>query len=135
MAAIGQIGEVVFEYLRGPESLERQLDWSYEEHSIAGGKGVLEYTGEHLHQVKLTIKLSSISGWGPLWAIDPQAELEELVDMARGGHDGPDAHALIIGTRLVGDFVIEKIQERYRAFNRSGVLTSVEVELTLKEYQ
>jgi phage protein U len=132
MASIGQIGDVIFEYLRGPEELTREMSWSYAEHEIAGSKSVIEYTGEKLHKVKLKIKLSAVSGF---WSIDPQAELITLEDMARGDASGPESHPLIIGTRMIGYYVIEKIKEGYKRFNQAGSLISCEVELDLKEYK
>lgn len=132
MASIGQIGDVEFEFLRGPEELTREMAWSYAEHDIAGKKGVLEYTGEKLHQVKMRIRISAVAGF---FSLDPAAELEELENMASGQSGAPEAWPLIIGTRVMGDYVIEKISEGYKSFNRAGVLTAAEIELTLKEYR
>mgnify|MGYP006273910531 CR=1 FL=1 len=123
---------MVFEHMRGPESITREMTWSYTEHDIAGGKGKLEYTGEKLHQVKLKIRLSAVDGFV---SVDPETEVATLEEMASGGSDKPEAHPLIIGTRPMGEYAIEKIKETYKSFNQAGKLMSCEVELTLKEYQ
>ena len=132
MASIGQLGDVVFEYLRGPEKFEVESAWTYKEHAVAGGIGRLEYTGRRLDKVKIAIRLSLSAALG---ITDPEAELDTLRKMAQpAGTGSPETHLLAVGTRVFGEYAIEKIREVRKKYGGGGMLISASVELDLREY-
>ena len=128
MPSLGSFGPLVFEVLRAPEAVSREIEEVYAEHEVAGAKGLLEWTGEKLARVTLKLRFHSVSLG--TFTCDPAEELSRIGELARKR----EAYPLFVGSRHMGKFVIEKVRETLRELDAHGNLVMAEVELTLKEY-
>ena len=123
----GSFGSVIFEFLRSPEGLTKESEHSLAEHDIAGGKALLEWTGEKLTTITLSLKLQALKT--DVWELDPEKELSELEELYKKHEPQP----LFFGKKKIGYFVIEKIREVLHRVNKQGQIIYAEIELTLKE--
>ena len=128
MPEIGSFGPIIFEALRSPGVVIREIEESYAEHEVAGAKGLLEWTGQKLSRVTLKLRFQAVSIG--VFTCDPAEELSRIEELARKREPYP----LFVGSRHMGKFVIEKVKETLRELDAHGNLAMAEVELTLKEY-
>lgn len=127
MSAVGSFGDLVFStsinYVLTPSNFERTRSAEYAEHKIIQGKPKLEFTGNNLQDVSFDIQLNKSLGVN---IADMLNLLEEYVD------DGVSAN-LILGTKVIGEFVISSAKEVHRHIIQ-GTPSVVIISLTLKEY-
>ncbi len=114
---IGSLGNYVFEVLNTPYELNEKATYSYT--VIETPERQLARTGTELREVRLSIKLVRNAG------VDPEAELERLKEEAL--KETP--LKLIIGNKVLGNFVITEIERLQKNIN------ALIVNLTLKEYR
>ena len=128
--AIGSLGDIVFnvseECVKTFSDLSIQRSAKYTEHSIAGRKGLLEFTGFGASTASLKIRLDAGLG------INPKNELETLWKMFYAHEAVP----FILNGEIIGDnlWVIENIDESYDIIDNTGVIIALDVSLRLKEY-
>jgi len=119
-----QLGSVQFDILTGFESLTSTSQYNYAEHAVIEGKPRLQYIGDGLDTVDITIRLHSSF-------YDPEGELKKLQDEA-AKHE---ALPLVYGNgEYVGKFVVEEISKTTSQTDGKGNIIGVEVSLKLKEY-
>ncbi len=124
---IGSFGSIVFEVIKSPESITQELEQSYAEHEVAGGKGLLEWTGEKLSRITMKIRFQAVSIGN--FTCDPEEELSKIEELFQKREPQP----LFIGSHALGKFVIERLRKTIKKVNAKGDVVLAEVELTLKE--
>ena len=124
----GSFGSVIFGFIKAPENITVEKEQSFAEHEVAGGKSLLEWTGEGLSVATLKIKLQAVKV-NENFEIDPKKELDDLEKMFHKHTPQP----LFCGSRKLGMFVIEKMKTVFYRTDAHGNLVYAEVELTLKE--
>lgn len=114
-------------------SIDRVRTWSearrsgaarWATHEVFAGKPKLEFIGPGLDSTELTVRLDLERG------VVPRDELRRM----RKSRDTGEVLQFTIGGKLVGDCVIESLDEQWRRFDAKGVLTHAVVSLHLKEY-
>ncbi len=127
MAVTGHLGAVPFEAsldtFRAPVDLKRTLAHRYHQHDILGRPARLQSLGMASTVITMAINLDARF-------CDPEVELKRLEDMTREGQ----AHPLVIGERVLGEFVLEEMAESLRRQDGRGRALSAVVNLKLKEY-
>ena len=125
---IGTFGKIVFEVssekiltFRG---FQRTAKARFSEHKIIGEKPVLEATGLELDQISFSISLNRAVG------IDPAEQISVLREMLAA----QEPHALIIGGKKIGNFVLPDFSDAWNKVTHQGRLASAEIELKLLEY-
>ena len=125
---IGVLGALPFITAEGHvftfHGLSHDLSTEFAEHKVLGGRPVLEWTGDGLETVSLSIRLDSSLG------VPPAAGMKML-------HALMDSHRpqpLVIGGAYWGGFVIEKVAEEHRYFTGLGICQVAEVSVSLKQF-
>lgn len=130
MAKIGSFGPIVFEVTTDKvytfHNFSRTTEPRYVEHKVQRLKPRLEFEGEGIDPIKLTIRLKSWLG------VNPEKEMKRIRDYAqRGKRD-----LLIIGSEPVSPnyFVIKRAEETHQKVDNKGFVLEIEVQLDLLEY-
>lgn len=128
--SIAVLGPVTFEVsadlIRTWKEAKRTGAARWAQHDVFAGKPVLEFIGPGLASITLSmIRLDMERG------VVPRDELRQLRDM----RDTGAVNQFTIGGDLVGDFIVEDVDEEWHYFSRNGVLTIATASLSLKEYQ
>ncbi len=118
----GKFGDVIFQLLKTPETLNRSSRAKFARISLFGEKEKLHFTGLEPETVELSIKLHSSF-------CNPAEEVEVL----RGYLKNAESQFLIVGDYIKGRFVIEGIQEETRTTDKRGNPLQILINLTLKE--
>ena len=131
---IGFLGSVVFEVSSGGGPLgikafsfrdfKKTKGAHFAEHEVFGGKPLLEFTGIKTNTVSLSINLSASMG------ISPSEKIATLTDMCNAGKAVP----LVIGSEVMGLWVITDLGESWDCVDSKGNLVSAVVSVELKEY-
>lgn len=119
-----QLGDIIFEGLKGFESFDRKRATVLPRHERIDGKPRLQRTGDQLDEIKLTIKLHSSF-------CDPEFEYDRL-NLYRS-----DAEVLPFLTgsgRFIGDFIIEELTDKPQFTTTKGEVVSIELEVKLIEF-
>lgn len=95
----------------------------YASHEVIGQKPVLEWVGRSLREVELKIQLVKAVG-APV-----QTSIKKFKKMMEEGRAMP----LIVGTDVIGKFVIESISQERLHHNNFGICLEAELTLSLKE--
>jgi hypothetical protein len=93
--------------------------------SVFGKKPLREFMGPGLDSIELPIRLDKARG------VIPATSSGSM----RKQRDEGNVLQFTIGDQLVGDWVVEDIQETWTRFDKKGVLLVAEVRLSLGEYQ
>ncbi len=124
---IGTLGDITFEVssdtIRTFSQLTRSGQARYQQHDVIGKKPVLEFIGPDLEAVTLPVRLDATKGVRPLTEINTM----------RDSRDTGERLALVIGGKLLGDFVIEKVDDTWQQIDNRGNLLLANVNLSLKE--
>lgn len=127
MASVGALGPIAFEvsadHVLTWTSMSRERSVTLVEHEVLDDKPRLQVTGLSLETVELEIKLAYP------WC-NPAKELEQL----RALQDDGAHHELVLGGQRMGAFVVERVRESRRYTDKSGRPLSLNVSLSLKEY-
>lgn len=119
-----QLGSIIFDGVKGFESLEKRRATNFAEHSRIEGKPRLQRIGSDLQSINITIHLHA-------QFTNPQKSIDEL-DNAR---ETAEVLPFVMGNgKVIGDFVIEIISETIMLSGPLGELVEASVELTLLEY-
>lgn len=134
MAKVGSFGDVDFvctsvngkNQILSFHSLTRSATASFAEHGRNGQKAYLEYGGDGLDELTLTIEADARYGIKPL---EVQSKLFAIKSAGR-------AENFIMGGKRVGDnpYVITGISEEYKTLYVDGRPIKLSFQLTLKEY-
>ena len=130
MASIGSFGPIVFEVTTDKiltfHNFSRSTEPRYVEHKVQRLKPRLEFEGEGIDPIKLSIRLKSWFG------INPLAEMEKIRDYAQKGK----RDLLIIGSKPVSPnhFVIKRAEETHQKVDNKGFVLEIDVQLELLEY-
>ena len=104
--------------------LELRDSWGYAEHGVIDGRPRLQFTGRGLREVTLEFRLRLEHG-------DPEA----LLDRLRAQADAGDAARLQRGDgRDLGDFVIQRLNDKPGWTYADGKPVAVQAQAKLKEY-
>ena len=118
----GKFGEVVFQLLKTPETLNRSSRAKFARISLFAEKEKLHFTGLEPETVELSIRFHYSF-------CNPVEEVEELKEYLQEG----ESHLLIVGDYIKGKFVIEELREQSGRTGRNGNPLQILVDLTLKE--
>ena len=100
----------------------RQARWA--KHEIIGKKPTLEWVGEDLNTVSMTIRLDMSLGVPPIAGI----KAIEAMQVSK------EPHILLIGGEPLGRYVINSVSENRKFHTGLGVCQVAEVTLSLTEY-
>lgn len=118
-----QLGNIVFEGIKGFEAFAHKLEASYAQHALITGKPKIERTGTALDELDITINLHSAF-------TVPEDDIKAL-DAAR---INGDILTLTLGTgTVVSDFVIVSIENKLQKTDKNGAIVGVTLELKLLE--
>lgn len=127
MAIVGNLGRMLFQASSGKivtyQRANRTKSARFAEHDILDAQGRLQWTGQKLASMSMSIKLDA--SW-----CEVQDEIDKLEDML-------DKHRpvyLVLGTRNLGKVVIESYRETIKRTDGQGKPILVNINLRLKEY-
>ncbi|MDR3089861.1 MAG: phage tail protein [Desulfobulbaceae bacterium] len=128
MNRLGAFGPIVFEV-----SEERILTFDhmragrrgrYSTLNVADHEQLLHYEGKELSRLDFSIQLHHRF-------CDPMAEIDRMYEMV----EAHEAYPMIVGGRVLGEFVLEEVGDNWRRVADNGVLMMVECDLRLWEYK
>ena len=124
---MGALGSLPFVCAYGKvltfSDLKRDTSARWARHDVIGKKPVLEWVGEDLTKISLTIRFDASMG------VRPDFGLEHLQRMI----SNREIKTLIIGGEYFGRFVIESISEDRKFWTGAGVCTVAEATVNLIE--
>lgn len=124
---VGALGSLPFVCSQGKvqtfSGLTRDISSRWAKHDVLYKKPMLEWVGDELASVSLSIRFDAFLG------SPPSEGLETLKKML----ESREAHTLVIGGALIGKFVIESVREERKFHTGAGVCQVAEAKLTLKE--
>lgn len=119
-----QLGEIVFEGLKGFDSFNDSRSTNYAEHALIEGKPRLQRVGTNLQEISLSVLLHASF-------CSPEVEYAAMDDARENGEVLP----FVLGNGIyVGDFVIVSLQKEVIQTDFQGNIVSQSVSLSLKEY-
>lgn len=125
--SIGVLGPITFEVtadkVRTWQEARRSTTARWATHDVYAGKPKKEFIGPGLSKITLSVRLDSQFG------LVPTDELKQMKDQMDSG----SVLQFTVGGELLGDFSIENMDEELKRFDRTGVLTTAIVALTLEE--
>ena len=134
MANVGSFGDVDFlcvsaggkNQILSFHDLARSSAASFAEHERSGGKAYLEFGGDGLDELTLTIEADARYGIKPL----------EVQDKLFAKKSAGQAESFVMGGKRVGSnpYVITSISETFKALYVDGRPIKISFQLTLKEY-
>ena len=124
---IGSLGTIIFqvsaEQILTFDSYGTEMSTRLTEHNVIGAKPKVEVLGVGLIEKKLDILLDTSLG------VIPADEIEKINKMVISGK----RQSLILGGNPKGYWIIEKVSIEDRRVTNSGISTTAQVALTLKE--
>lgn len=103
-------------------SRERRVRWA--KHDVIGKKPTLEWVGEDLNSVSLTIRLDTNLGVPPIVGFKVLEKMQT----------SKEPHLLLIGGEMLGRYVIDSVSENRRFHTGAGVCLVAEVTINMTEY-
>lgn len=126
--SIATLGPVVFEVnssvVRTWKTLRRTGKAAFARHEVVDGKPRLQFTGEDIDEVSLTMTLNAALG------VNPLNEIKILREIKAEGKE----QRLVIGGENFGKFVLETFEDEWRKTDGRGRLLVADVQLHLLEY-
>lgn len=122
MTEYAQWGDIVFELLSYREHREEN-SYIYARHDTILPPGSLQWMGRDLRKLHMALR------WHNHWC-DPDERYREFKEEAEKG----EAKKLIIATRVIGDFVVEKINATVEQVDAWGRPVIIDVEAEFTEY-
>jgi phage protein U len=119
----GQFGSIVFQVVHF-RNLTEENTFLYAHQETAQAPSTLQFLGEELRKIELTLRFH------PEFS-NPEEDYEKLKTLSRKG----SAQKLIIGTKVLGDFVIEKISGEFIKIDAWGKPILIDAHLELSEYK
>ena len=128
LRGIGSFGETTFKVssfeVRTFRDMVRTTKSRFAKHDLLLQKPQLEFLGQDL--VEITFKIQLLKSLG----IDVAYEADKLRWYCEKGGD----YALVIGSEVIGRFVVEQVKETLQIVSGNGEIIVEEMELTLREY-
>ncbi len=125
---MGALGSLPFVCAYGKvltfNDLSRDMSVRWAKHEVIGKKPVLEYVGEDLAQVTLSIRFDTNLGVPPLIGLD---HLKKMLK-------NKQVKTLVIGGEYLGRYVIESINEERKFHTGAGVCIVAEATVNLIEW-
>lgn len=127
---IATLGNVTFEVsgdtVKTFSEYARKTQGRWALHEIVLKEPQAEFLGPGQGELSFNVVLNSLLG------VDPEAELEQLRNMAYAG----ETAILVIGGMPVGkgEWYVESVDEADAVFDREGACVKVSAQLALKEY-
>ncbi len=125
---IGTFGTVIFEVSteksRTFDEFNRKTAAKFEEHAIIGQKAKLEFISPGLDEISFQVIFSAFHGLNPL------KEADQLREIVRKG----EYHPLVIGGKVIGNFVLESLSESWKYVDNRGNVLHIALDVSLKEY-
>jgi len=118
----GKFGEVVFQLLKTPETLNRSGRAKFARISLFAEKEKLHFTGLEPETVELSIRFHHSF-------CNPLEEVEKLREYLQEA----ESQLLIVGDYIKGKFVIEELREQSGRTAKNGNPLEILVNLTLRE--
>lgn len=119
-----QLGNIVFEALKGFESLSDKRETQYAEHALIKGKPLLEKVGESLIEFSGSISFH-------VAFCNPEDEYKKLNDVRISGEVLP----FIYGNSFIeGDFVLTTLERTFNQTDSKGNFISITCNIVLKEF-
>lgn len=126
--SIGTFGPITFEVsaekTRTFDDFKRKTAAKFEQHDIIGLKPKLEFVAPGLDEISFQVIFSAYHGLNPLKEVN---QLREVVSKG-------EYHSLIIGGKVMGNFVIESTSEAWKYIDNHGNVFYIAVDISLKEY-
>lgn len=117
-----QWGDIVFEVLSYREHKE-ETSYIYARHETIYPPSSLQWMGKELRKLSMGIR------WHAQWC-DPADRYRALQDKASEGV----AQKLIVANKIIGDFVVEKINSTVQQLDAWGKPVMIDAELEFTEY-
>jgi phage protein U len=119
-----QLGTILFEGLRGFESMEHKDSTTYAQHDLINGKPVLVPAGNELEEISITMRLRAEF-------VKPEAAILQF----KKSKDEFEVLPLLKGSgRYIGDFIIEEFSVKDLVNLADGTTVEAIIDITLKEY-
>ena len=106
-------------------NLSRSGKMRFAKHDVIGRKPVLEKVGEDLRTVSFSMQLDS--------ALMKNVPVAAAILMYTKLMEQCEAHTLIIGGEIMGNYVIESIEENRKFFTGAGICIGAELNFSLIE--
>ena len=124
---IGSYGDIVFTVSTDKvltfDGLEKDLGARFAKQEIHLNKPVLEFIGEDLAELKLSIRFDVSLG------VNPKIQLDKIETSIKNG----ERKVLMIGNNFIGYFAIQKINEKFRRIDNQGNILAIDIDLSLME--
>lgn len=125
MGALGSLPFVcAFGKVLTYNDVSRDLSVRWAQHDVIGQKPVLEYVGDDLARVSLTIRFDSNLGVPPLIGLN---HLQRMLE-------NKEVKTLVLGGEYLGRFVIESVSEDRRFHSGAGICIIAEATVNLIEW-
>lgn len=125
---VGLLGQLPFvcsrDFVLTFNNLSREHSVRWAKHDVINKKPVLEFVGEELSKVSMTIRIDKSLG------VPPTVGLDRLHRML----ENKQYKTLIIGGEYLGRYVIESISETRKFHDGAGVCVIAEASISLIEY-
>lgn len=119
-----QLGEIKFDLITYFNGIEETNSYNYAEHPRISQKPMLQFLGENLQEQ--SIKLNFHSNF-----CTPEVEIKKLKVVAQ---KGTPLRFIKGNGEYVGVFVITDIGSSMEQTSKNGTITSIQLELKLREY-
>ena len=128
LRGIGSFGEITFKVsareIKTFRDLVRTTKSRFAQHALLMQKPKLEFLGQDLTEITFKIQLLKD------YCDDVAYNADKLRWMCEKGND----YALVVGSDVIGRFVLEQVKETLQIVSGNGEIIVEELELTLKEY-
>lgn len=125
MGALGSLPFVcAFGKVLTYHDVSRDLSVRWAQHDVIGQKPVLEYVGDDLARVSLSIRFDSNLGVPPLIGLN---HLQRMLE-------NKEVKTLVLGGEYLGRFVIESVSEDRRFHSGAGICIIAEATVNLIEW-
>lgn len=125
---VGIMGQLPFvcsrDFVLTFNNLSREQSIRWAKHDVIGKKPVLEYVGDELKKVSMTIRFDKSLG------VPPTVGLDRLQRML----ENRQYKTLIIGGEYLGRYLLESITETRKMHDGAGVCIVAEASISLIEY-
>lgn len=125
---VGSLGKVIFVcssyYIKTFSNFSKDKSFEWTEHKIINSKSKLQFNGPELENIKFNIILDAA------FNVNPTAAAKELMEYGDTG----TVLKLIVGTQVLGDYVITSISEQHKLHTAMGHVRKIDLSISLKEY-
>lgn len=127
-AGVGSLGDVTFtvssQKVFSFKNYRRDSKVQIASHKLINDAPVLEFIAEDSEDISFKITLMQSLG------VEPAEQAEKLREICRKGK----VSCLVLGTSVIGNFVIESVAETANAIDNHGRIIVSELDIRLKKY-